>query len=261
MSTGTEFVPKMVGLICNWCCYGGADLCGVSRFQYPPFIRLIRVMCSARVDPAHVLRAFSNGYDGVFIGGCHLNDCHYVTNGNYDALSMARTMQRLLAHIGINPERLRLEWVSAGEGVRFSNVMNELGPRIQKLGPLGSSEGLDPKDLARRLDAATSLVPYIRLVLAEKLRAPSHFRSFADPQEAYERYFASEEFSRLFDETIASELAIRQILLVLQGKPMPTGEIARALGLKPSEVSRHMNSSLKQGLVRFDTGLGCYRLA
>jgi len=261
MSTGTDYVPKLVGLICNWCCYGGADLCGVSRFQYPPHIRLIRVMCSARVDLAHILRAFSNGVDGVFVGGCHLNDCHYVTNGNYDALSMVTTCKRLLEQIGVRSERLRLEWVSAGEGIRFSNIMNEFAPRVQELGPLGAAEGMDRKQLELRLEAARRLVPYIRLVLAEKLRAPVDLRSAPDLERAHDEYFASEEFGRLFRETIGDRLAVSQILVLLEAGPRPTAEIARAVGLSPSEVSRHMNSSSRQGLVRYDAGRGCYLLA
>ena len=114
MSAG--FKPRILGIICNWCCYGGADLCGVSRFQYPPYIRLIRVMCSARVDLAHILLAFATGQDAMFVGGCHLDDCHYITNGNYDALSVVTIAKKLLEHIGVNPDRLRLEWVSAGAG-------------------------------------------------------------------------------------------------------------------------------------------------
>ena len=139
MSTELEFKPRMLGIIRNWCCYGGADLCGVSRFQYPPFIRLLRVMCSARVDMAHIFRALSKGLDAVFIGGCHLNDCHYVTNGNYDALSMVQICKRLLAHTGVNPDRVRLEWVSAGEGIRFANIMNEYGARCED----GAARGED----------------------------------------------------------------------------------------------------------------------
>jgi coenzyme F420-reducing hydrogenase delta subunit len=88
MAAGHKFEPRIIGFLCNWCCYAGADLAGVSRFQYPPDIRVIRLMCSGRVDPAHIFRAFSTGQDAVFIGGCHLNDCHYVTHGNYDALGM-----------------------------------------------------------------------------------------------------------------------------------------------------------------------------
>ncbi len=105
MSTGLEFKPRMLGIVCNWCCYGGADLAGVSRFQYPPYIRLIRVMCSGRVDLSHILRAFINGQDGVFIGGCHLGDCHYITNGNHDVLSMVHICKKLLKHITLVQNR------------------------------------------------------------------------------------------------------------------------------------------------------------
>jgi len=99
----------MIGFVCNWCCYGGADLAGVSRFQYPSYIRLIRVMCSGRVDFSHIFTSFMNVIDGVFVGGCHLGDCHYITNGNYDAISLVQLSKVLLEYIGINPSRLRLE--------------------------------------------------------------------------------------------------------------------------------------------------------
>lgn len=257
----SDYVPKMIGIICNWCCYGGADLCGVSRFQYPPYIRLVRVMCSARVDLAHIFRAFGNGIDGVFVGGCHLNDCHYVTNGNYDALSMIRTCQRLLGHIGIDPARLRLEWVSAGEGIRFANIMNEFGPRVRALGPLGSSEGLAPDELARRIAAVERLIPYIRLVLAERLVAPKSLRAAADQQAEHEAYFASADFARLFEESIGERLTESLILGLLQRGPLGTSDIAKALALKASEVSKHMNTSSRRGLVRYDAARGRYALA
>jgi len=201
MTAGHTFEPKILGFLCNWCCYAGADLAGVSRFQYPPNIRVIRVMCSGRVDPAHIFRAFATGQDAVFIGGCHLNDCHYVTHGNYDALGMVYVCKKLLEHIGLNPERLRLEWVSAGEGIRFSNIMNEIGPKMEKLGPLGKGEGLDEQELKAKLEAVTKLIPYIKLVLSERLRVPVR------KEEAYTEFFTGEEFNRLFDELIADKLA------------------------------------------------------
>jgi coenzyme F420-reducing hydrogenase delta subunit len=260
MSAGTEFVPKIVGIICNWCCYGGADLCGVSRFQYPPFIRLIRVMCSGRVDPAHILRAFSKGMDGVFIGGCHLNDCHYVTNGNFDALGMVKATKRLLSQMGINPERLRLEWVSAGEGIRFANIMNEYGAKMQKLGPLGRAEGLGADDLRFGLRAAQAIVPYMKLCLSEQLKAPVHLRASGDPDHAHEKFYASGEFCRLYDETIGEKFRQSQIALLLHEKPRSAGEIAGALGIGPAEASRRLADAAKFGLVRYDTGRARYAL-
>jgi coenzyme F420-reducing hydrogenase delta subunit len=253
-SETVDYKPRMLGIICNWCCYGGADLCGVSRFQYPPFIRLVRVMCSARVDLAHVFRAFAQGLDAVFIGGCHLNDCHYVTNGNYDALGMVQMCQRLLPHIGINPARLRLEWVSAGEGIRFANIMNEYGAQVQQLGPLGSSEGQDAAALQLGLAAATRLVPYIKLVQMERLRMPVRTEA------AYHEFFASADFNRLFDELIVDQLALSRILLLLGEGAMSQGAIAARLGLTPATVARHVTQSARQGLVRYDVSRRSYAL-
>ncbi|TSA12061.1 MAG: hydrogenase iron-sulfur subunit [Deltaproteobacteria bacterium] len=255
MSTEHNFQPKMIGIICNWCCYGGADLCGVSRFQYPPHIRLIRVMCSSRVDLLHIIRAFSNGIDGIFIGGCHLCDCHYVTQGNFNAFSMVQVCRKLMEHIGIYPERLRLEWVSAGEGIRFANFMNEYSAEVTKLGPLGKAESIDDKALAFKLETVKKLIPYIKLVLTQRLHVPLR------TEEAYHGFFNSAEFERLFEELIADKLAISQITSLLREKSLSTGEIADSLGLSPSEVSRHMKSSSKQGLVRYDVNRKCYALA
>ena len=255
MSAGLKFKPRMLGIICNWCCYGGADLCGVSRFQYPPYIRLIRVMCSARVDMAHILTAFSTGQDAVFIGGCHLNDCHYITNGNYDALSMVTICKKLLKHIGLNPERLRLEWVSAGEGILFANIMNEFGIQIERLGPIGKSEGIDGNELKFRLEAVTKLVPYIKLVQTERLRVP------LKSEEEYHKFFNSDEFNSLFDELIIDKLAISRIVSLLKESPLSTSEIAKMLDLTPSEVSQHLNTSSRQGWLSYDEGRKRYTLA
>jgi coenzyme F420-reducing hydrogenase delta subunit/NADH:ubiquinone oxidoreductase subunit E len=243
MAAGQPFEPRILGFLCNWCCYAGADLAGVSRFQYPPNIRVIRVMCSGRVDPAHIFRAFSNGLDGVFIGGCHLNDCHYVTHGNYDALAMVHICKKLLEHIGLDPERLRIEWVSAGEGIRFSNIMNEFVPRIEKLGPLGRSEGLNEQELKSKLEAVTKLIPYIKLVQSERLRP-------VKTEEAYKKFFTSEEFDRLFKELITDKLAVSQITALLRERPRSTREISEISGLNHTEVSRHLAVSARNQNVR-----------
>ena len=240
------FKPRIVGFLCNWCCYGGADLCGVSRFQYPPYIRVIRVMCSGRVDPAFVLRAFANGVDGVFVGGCHINDCHYNTEGNYDAFGMVGIVKKLLEQIGLDPERLRLEWVSAGEGIRFAEVMNDFSVKLKKMGPVGKSEGVAEDVLKRRLDAALKMVPYIKLVERERLH--SNRRT----EEAYATFYASEEFDTLFRELITDKLEISQMISLLREKPRTTSELAEILGVTPSVIARHVNISARQGLCRFD---------
>jgi coenzyme F420-reducing hydrogenase delta subunit/ferredoxin len=196
MSGNPNFKPKMLGIICNWCCYGGVDLCGVSRFQYPAHIRLIRVMCSGRVDMKHILTAFSLGQDAVFVGGCHINDCHYNPEGNYDALSMVNLCRKLLAYIGINPMRLRIEWVSAGEGIRFSQIMNEFAGQIEDLGPLGHSEGLDADEVQRGLKSLLNLVPYIKINMRKKLAL--HDFHLAESG-GYETLYTLEEVTQLIE--------------------------------------------------------------
>ena len=129
------FEPRIIGFTCNWCTYAGADLAGTSRIQYPPNIRLIRVMCTGRINPEFILEAFTIGADGVLIGGCHLGDCHY-TKGNYKTLKRYLLMRKIIEEFGIEPERLRLEFISASEGAKFATVIKEMTGEIQKLGPL-----------------------------------------------------------------------------------------------------------------------------
>ena len=132
--TKSEFNPKIVGFLCNWCSYAGADLAGVSRVQYPPSLRIVRMMCSGRVDPVFILEAFRSGADGVLIAGCHPGDCHYLS-GNYKAQNRVLLLKKVLGQLGLEPERLRLEWVSASEGDRFATIVKNMTEEIRKLGP------------------------------------------------------------------------------------------------------------------------------
>ena len=131
----SDFEPKIVAFFCNWCTYTAADLAGTSRMKYAPNIRVIRVMCSGRVDPQFVLEAFAKGADGVLIGGCHPGDCHYQ-RGNYKARRRILMLQRVLEEFGIEKERLRLEWISASEGDKVRKVANDMTEQITRLGPL-----------------------------------------------------------------------------------------------------------------------------
>ncbi len=203
-------------------------------------------MCTGRVDPAFIFRAFSNGTDGVLVAGCWPGECHYTTEGNYHALGTMLLCRKLLEHIGVNPDRLRLEWVSAAQGTRFAEVMNDVASKVKQLGPLGGSEGTEKDGLKFKLQAVRNLIPYIKLVERERLRA-----NF-DTEEEYKRFFASDEVDRLFRDLIVDKLAIEQMMLLLREGPRSTEEISNILGLKPSEVSRHVNVSARQGLVRFD---------
>ncbi|WP_298509722.1 hydrogenase iron-sulfur subunit [uncultured Nocardioides sp.] len=152
-----EFEPRILAFFCNWCTYTAADLAGVSRMKYAPTTRVVRVMCSGRIDPQFVLQAFAKGADGVLIGGCHPGDCHYV-EGNYKMLRRFPLLQRMLADMGIEPERIRLEWISASEGDRVRKVVNEMTEQIKALGPLQlptKMEGWDEEIEEEPLEAGT----------------------------------------------------------------------------------------------------------
>jgi len=212
-------------------------------------------MCTGRVDLAFVLRALLKGADGVIIGGCWPGECHYVTEGNYDALGNMHLCKKLLQLVGLSPNRLRLEWIAASEGSRFAEVMSEFTKLLAELGPLGRDEEIDEASVKFRLRALNQLVPYLKLVEREKLRVPTK------SEEAYHEFYNSEEVNRLFDDLIVEKLAISQILLALEEKPLSTAEISEVVGLNTSEVSRHMNSSSRQGFVRYDIEKKCYVLA
>lgn len=212
-------------------------------------------MCTGSVDLGFVLRAYQKGADGVIIGGCWPGECHYVTEGNYDALGNMYLCKRLLEHIGESPDRLRLEWIAASEGTRFAEVMSDFATRLRAMGPIGAANGMDATSFKRKLDAAAQLVPYMKLVEREKLRVP------AKTVKAYDEFYQSDEMSRLFETLFAQKLAIGEILLLLGDGALSTRDIATALGLSSSEVARYMSSSSNQGLVRFDQARGCYALA
>jgi len=203
-------------------------------------------MCSGRIDLSHLFRAFSNGMDGVFIGGCHLKECNYVTQGNYHALNLVLLSKRIMKHIGLNPDRLRIEFMSSGEGNLFARAVDDFVKTVREAGPLGISEGLDRETLKLNIKAVSKLIPYIRLVESERLRG--HFET----QDQFKAFYNSEEFERLFKELIADKLAISQIMSLLKEKPLSTGEISEVLGLSPSDISKHLKNSAKQGLVRYE---------
>ena len=129
-----EFEPKIVSFLCNWCSYTGADLAGTSRMKYASNIRVVRVMCSGRVDPTFVLKSFREGADGVLICGCHPGDCHYH-EGNYKCLRRYHFLKKYMAQMGINPDRLKLAWISASEGKEFAHLADEMAETIKSLGP------------------------------------------------------------------------------------------------------------------------------
>ena len=129
-----EFDPRILVFCCNWCSYAGADLAGVSRLQMPSDFRVIRTMCSARVDPEFILEAYRKGADGVLVAGCHPGDCHYI-GGNYRTRRRVALLKQVLRQFGLNPKRLRLEWISAGEGQKFASTIKNFVGEMRELGP------------------------------------------------------------------------------------------------------------------------------
>ncbi len=212
-------------------------------------------MCSGRVDLDFIFRAFAKGQDGVFIGGCKLDECNYTTHGNYDALANTFIAKRVLKHIGINPKRLRTEFMSGADGHLLAAYTDDFSKEIKALGTLGTSERLNRDELNIKLAAARKLIPYLRLVERERLRVPEKTKK------GYLRFFESRETKDLFDKIISDKLAVSQILLLLKEKALSTSDISQNLGLNPSDVSRHMNSSSCQGFVKYDIDSNCYVLA
>jgi F420-non-reducing hydrogenase iron-sulfur subunit len=154
-------------------------------------------MCSGRVDLEFVLRAFSNGMDGVFIGGCRLNECNYITHGNYHALNMVLLFKKIMEHLGLNPERLRIAFMSAGEGNLFTEAVGDFSKKVKELGPLGKAEGLDEGELKSRIQEVKKLIPYIKIVKREKLE--SRLRG----EETYDGLFTRDEIDKLFSEAVS----------------------------------------------------------
>jgi len=203
-------------------------------------------MCTGRVDMSHIFHAYSKRVDGVFIGGCRLNECNYNTQGNFHALNLSLFSKKIIEHLDLYPQRLRIEFMSSGEGQLFAQVVNDFAHKIRDLGPLGKSEGLNEDMLNLKMKAVLSLIPYLSLVENERFRA--HFNLF----EEYEEFYSSEEFNELFRELVADKLEINQIMLLLRENPLSTEEISDITGLSSSDISRLLNKSAEYGFIRFN---------
>jgi len=147
------YSPKILGFLCNWCCYTAADSAGVGRYQYPPNLRVIRIMCTGRLDPSFPLAGLASGADGIFVGGCHPGECHYQ-DGNYHALVSAALVHEVLSRLGVNNQRFLIDWASAAEGPNFVKIITAFTQQVAALGPLGASENLAADNLRRQLSQA-----------------------------------------------------------------------------------------------------------
>jgi NADH-quinone oxidoreductase subunit E len=238
-----EFKPKIIGYLCNWCCYAGADLAGVSRIQYPPDIRIMRVMCSSRIESEIILEMFIQGIDGVFIGGCHLGDCHYI-EGNYHTPFKIDLTQRLLEGAGINPVRLRLEWVSASEAVRFAELMKELSADIKELGPSPVSGPSPDMNILEELVISKNAASDFRLRL---LTGKAYF--ITEKGNVYDEKIDMERYESVMDNIIEEELLRHKILRSLMNKPGSVKDIAQDIQVPSREVLEHLVVLKDRGLV------------
>ena len=236
-----EFEPKILGFLCNWCSYAGADLAGVSRIQYPPNVRVIRVMCSGRVDPVFVFEALKIGIDGVIIMGCHPGDCHYIS-GNYEAEMKFDSIKKLLNHVGL-ADRVYLEWVSAAEGVRFGEVITNFTEKIQKLGKIPIKE----KNLLLDLNAMENAVSETRLraFIGRK-------RKITEEGNVYEEKIPLADFEDKQDQAILDEYIRQKIQILLKTKSNSVKELAKVLNVDSSDVLAHIVVLKDRGLITMD---------
>lgn len=232
MAEEEKFEPKIVAFTCNWCSYAGADLAGTSRIQYAPNFRVIRVMCSGRVEPTYILEALQNGADGVCVLGCHFGDCHYIS-GNYEAKRRMELLTKLFRDTGMDERRIMIEWVSASEGERFAEVVNNFTEQIRELGPL-------PEDYQEKLSLIKGALE------AERLRIVlgSTKRAFASGGVEEERYNES-----LY--TIAKEEIERVLLLeALDSEgPRTVPELAEYVGVPKTRIWRHILAMTMKNII------------
>ncbi len=240
------FEPKIIGFLCNWCSYAGADLAGVSRFQYPPNLKAVRVMCSGRIDPIIPLEVFKKGADGILVLGCHPADCHYVEGNLYEERKI-KMLKKLIALTGLEPERLRLDWVSAAEGQRFAQIVTEFTEQIRKLGLSPVSGNAPNQKILENLQAAKNAASDFRLrVLVGRER------ELTEKCNVYEEKMPQDEFDSLLDEVVEAEFVRQKIHLLTQTEPLSVKALAEATELKPAAVLKQIVSMRRRNMITVD---------
>jgi coenzyme F420-reducing hydrogenase delta subunit len=236
----TDFEPKIIGFLCNWCSYAGADLAGVSRIQYPTNLRIIRVMCSGRVDPALPLGFLAEGADGVMITGCHIGDCHYI-DGNLHAKRKYGLLERLVAKAGLEPGRIMLDWVSASEGQRFADIVTGFTDQVRELGP-------NP--------AVTDPCVKLNLMAAKAAAEEYRLRALVGKEEklvtegnVYGEEMTQEEFDRIMEEAVETEFTRNKIRLILSVKPMSVKGLSAETGIDSRIILDHVVALRQRGWV------------
>ena len=236
-----SYEPKILSFLCNWCAYAGADLAGISRFQYPPNTRVIRVMCSGRVDPVFIPEAFLAGFDGTMLLGCHPGDCHYLT-GNFQAEKKIHLTRKLFEMAGVGSERILLDWVSAGEGERFAQVVDRFVETIRQIGPFDLDEA--NKGKLRAIRASLD---------GEKIRwMVGKGPELLEKENVYGERLAKERIEGVIEETIRDEFIKNRIMLLVESKPLPAIEISHTLDLKLRDTLSYLVSLVGEGRLGFD---------
>jgi coenzyme F420-reducing hydrogenase delta subunit len=242
----SAFEPRIIAFLCNWCSYAGADLAGVSRYQYPTNTRTVRVMCSSRVDPVLMLEMFIHGADGVLVGGCHLGDCHYIS-GNYYTEKKFKMAKRMLEKAGFEPKRLRLEWVSASEGERFSKVIADFVDEVRNLGPNPVAGDNPDIDKLVGLFVAKNAAGDFRLrsLVAREI-------DLTEKGNVYDKKVPQEEFDVLMERIMDEEMERQKILLMTMDEPSSVLDIASKVNLSPQKVLTHIVTLKDRGLITVD---------
>ena len=238
-----EFEPKIIGFLCNWCSYAGADLCGVSRYQYPTNVRPVRVMCSTRISPHLVLDIFKAGADGILLGGCHLNDCHYIS-GNFYTEKRVRLMLKLLEDAGVDPKRLRLEWVSASEGEKFSKVVTEFTETIRNLGPSQVKKDAILRSKVAAADEASDTFR-LRALVGKEL-------GLEKTGNVYGNKLEQTELEKLIDVATKEEFERSLILELSKDKPRSVKELGKIMEVPTDRVLRHIVVLRQKNILSMD---------
>ncbi|MGE5588434.1 MAG: hydrogenase iron-sulfur subunit [Clostridia bacterium] len=248
------FEPRVIGFLCNWCSYAGADLAGTSRLAYPTNLRVIRVMCSGRVDPEMMIEPFLHGADAVMVLGCHPGDCHYLS-GNHQAEQRVRTVWMVLDHLGVDRRRLYLDWVSAAEGARFADMVAGFVESVRALGPAGggpaSKEGLSCDELAFRCKVAR------RVVAGERFRwLVGRNKALNEEGNVYGEKVSPEKVGALMQSVVADE-CVRAAIEALAGEaPVSVRDIASRLGISAQLVLEQTAYLKRRGTIELYDVLG-----
>lgn len=238
-----DFEPKIIAFLCNWCSYAGADLCGVSRYQYPTNIRIIRVMCSARVPPHIMLEAFEKGADGVLLAGCHPGDCHYIS-GNYYTEKRAKATKKLMEYAGVEPQRLRLEWVSASEGERFSKLVAQFVDEIKNLGP-NTTKADEKKQMAVRAAISAAQDFRLKALVGKEIKV-------TEKGNVYGEIRNKEETDKLLYQTIEDVYYRHWILQLVKDTPRSVKELSSIISLPSYKVLEHVTALRAANMMGLD---------